>query len=98
MQSLTGYSESSIRFMQKLETHLFERRNAIPRPYSDVPQELRARALSSSSTLATSQPKAAAMYGSYMSALSYDKKARFIAQSSDTMQSIAALRQVWQIG
>jgi len=91
---LVGAASGSFEFMNKLELYLHQRRTGTAPYYTEVPGELSDRMHASSRMLAQTDVKALRHYSGYLTAFTYDRKARFISQSSETLGTAASLNTV----
>lgn len=91
---LIGASAGSFEFLQKLELYLHQRRTGTAPYYSEIPGELSDKMHASSQFLANTNVKALSRYSGYLTAFTYDRKARFIAQSSDTLGTVARFNSI----
>ncbi len=86
---ITGVSAGSCEFLQKLELYLQQRRKGTAPYYSEIPGELSEKMRASSRLLAETNVKVLSSYSGYLTAFTYDRKARFISHSSDTLGAVA---------
>lgn len=80
-------------FLGKLEKHLDDVSKGKGYFSNDVPKELRSKALKNAELLSNSNPKAFVDYLALSSALTYDKKARFINSINTATENIARINQ-----
>lgn len=79
------------KFTSDLEDYLDRARRGLGKGSSNVPEELGVKLNLSSSYLANTDPSALKKYSGYLTALSYDKRGRFVSNLDDNFSQLARL-------
>lgn len=93
LKSITDSMKGGVGFMQRLEKHLSDTKDGVPMLSREVAAALGKKQRAAGALLGMTDPDSLSLYSAYLTSFTrYDKKARFVATSSEALAHIEKIK------